>query len=475
MSDHDLVIRGGTVVTAADTAKADVGIRQGRIVAVAESLADGARTIDASGLLVMPGGIDSHVHLAQPAFGGPAMADGFESGTRSAIAGGNTTVLPFALQPRGASLRQSVMDYHKEADGKSYCDYGFHLIISDPTASVLGQELPSLVGDGYTSFKVFMTYDDLVLNDRQLLEVFDCARGCGALVMVHCEGYDAIRFMTERLERAGRTAPYYHAVSRPQSVEREATHRAISHAELTDVPIMVVHVSGREPMEQIRWAQQRGLKVYGETCPQYVALTADDLKGLNMDESGGKYVCSPPPRDHASWEAIWEGIRTGVFQTFSSDHCPFFYEGEMGKLNAKARTSFRWVPNGIPGIETRLQILFSKGVNEGRITLNEFVALTSTNHAKLYGLYPRKGSIAPGFDADIVLWDPKRRETISQSLMHHGADYTPYEGLAVTGWPVMTILRGKVVAEEGRILGEPGDGGFLKRELSPYAVPAGRA
>lgn len=475
MSDYDLVIRGGTVVTASDTVRADVGIREGRIVAVAESLTGGAKTIDASSLLVMPGGIDSHVHLAQPAFGGPAMADGFESGTRSAIAGGNTTVLPFALQPRGASLRESVMDYHKEAEGKSYCDYGFHLIISDPTASVLGQELPALVGDGYTSFKVFMTYDDLVLNDRQLLEVFDCARGCGALVMVHCEGYDAIRFMTERLERAGRTAPYYHAVSRPQVVEREATHRAISHAELTDVPIMVVHVSGREPMEQIRWAQQRGLKVYGETCPQYIALTADHLKGLNMDESGGKYVCSPPPRDEASWDAIWEGIRTGVFQTFSSDHCPFFYEGEMGKLNAKARTSFRWVPNGIPGIETRLQILFSKGVSEGRISLNEFVALTSTNHAKMYGLYPKKGSIAPGFDADIVLWDPKRKETISQALMHHGADYTPYEGLNVTGWPVMTILRGKPVAEEGRILGAPGDGGFLKRELSPYAVPAERA
>jgi dihydropyrimidinase len=472
MSDYDLVIRGGTVVTAADTVRADVGIRNGRIAAVGEKLEHGAREIEASGLLVMPGGIDSHVHLAQPAFGGPAMADGFESGTRSAIAGGNTTVLPFALQPRGASLRTSVADYHKEADGKSYCDYGFHLIVSDPTASVLGQELPSLVNDGYTSFKVFMTYDDLVLNDRQLLEVFDCARGCGALVMVHCEGYDAIRFMTERLELAGKKAPYYHAVSRPQSVEREATHRAISHAELTDVPIMIVHVSGREPMEQIRWAQQKGLKVYGETCPQYIALTADDLKGLNMDESGGKYVCSPPPRDEVSWEAIWEGIRTGVFQTFSSDHCPFFYEGETGKLHPKARTSFRWVPNGIPGIETRMPLLYSKGVVEGRITLNEFVALTSTNHAKIYGLYPRKGSIAPGFDADIVLWDPQRKETIRQELMHHGADYTPYEGITVTGWPVATILRGKLVAEEGRILGEPGDGVFLKRELSPYAVPA---
>ncbi|WP_407050023.1 dihydropyrimidinase [Methyloraptor flagellatus] len=474
MSDYDLVIRGGTVVTAADTVRADVGIRAGKIVAVADKIEGGAKVIDASGLLVMPGGIDSHVHLAQPAFGGPKMADGFETGTRSAIAGGNTTVLPFALQPRGASLRASVTDYHREADGQSYCDYGFHLIISDPSPSVLGQELPALVGDGYTSFKVFMTYDDLVLNDRQLLEVFDCARGCGALVMVHCEGYDSIKFMTERLEAAGKTAPYYHAVSRPQVVEREATHRAISHGELIDVPIMIVHVSGREPMEQIRWAQQKGLKVYGETCTQYISLTADDLKGLNMDETGGKYVCSPPPRDHASWEAIWEGIRGGVFQTFSSDHCPFFYEGSEGKLNPKARTSFKWVPNGIPGVEVRLPILWSKGVGEGRITPNEFVALTSTNHAKIYGLYPEKGSIGVGFDADIVLWDPNRKETIRQELMHHGSDYTPFEGIAVTGWPVMTILRGAVVAEEGRILGTKADGKFLKRGLSPYAVPTGR-
>ncbi|MCW5713042.1 MAG: dihydropyrimidinase [Bauldia sp.] len=459
---YDLVIRGGTVVTAADTVRADVGISGGIIRAVGLDLDRGAKEIDASSLLVMPGGIDSHVHLAQP-FNGAKMADGFESGTRSAIAGGNTTVMPFATQPRGAGLRVSVEEYKALADGACYADHAFHMIVSDPTPSVLGQELPSLVADGYTSFKVFMTYDDLVLSDRQLLEVFECARSCGALVMVHCEGYDAIRFMTDRLERAGRTAPYYHAVSRPESVEREATHRAISHAELTDVPIMIVHVSGREPMEQIRWAQLKGLKVYGETCPQYIALTADDLRGLNMDETGGKYVCSPPPRDHASWEAIWEGIRTGVFQVFSSDHCPFRYDDVEGKLRPQGRTSFRWVPNGIPGIETRLPILYSKGVVEGRITVNEFVALTSTNHAKMYGLYPRKGSIAPGFDADLVLWDPQRKETIRQEILHHGADYTPYEGLAVTGWPVMTILRGKPVFEEGRILGEPGDGQFLKR------------
>jgi dihydropyrimidinase len=472
MPDYDLAIRGGTVTTASDSYRADIAVREGRIVAIAERIAGASREIDASGLIVMPGGIDSHVHLAQPAAAGLKMADDFFSGTRAAIAGGNTTVLPFALQPRGMSLRASVMEYHKEADGKCLADYGFHLIITDPSASVLGQELPALVEDGYSSFKVFMTYDDLMLNDRQLLEVFECARSCRALVMVHCEGYDAIKFMTERLEQAGKTAPYYHAVSRPELVEREAAHRAISHAELIDVPIMIVHVSGRQAMEQIRWAQQRGLKIYGETCPQYIALTAEDLKGLNMDESGGKYVCSPPPRDRASWDAIWEGIEQGVFQTFSSDHCPFYFEGAQGKQNPKARTSFRWVPNGIPGIETRLPILWSKGVVAGRITANEFVALTSTNHAKMYGLYPKKGAIAVGFDADIVLWDANRKQVIRQDVLHHGADYTPYEGLAVTGWPVMTILRGKVVAEEGKILGEPGDGSFLRRGLSPNASPS---
>ena len=282
----DLVIRGGTVVTAADVGRSDIGVKDGRIVALAEDLPRAASEIDASGLLVLPGGIDSHVHLAQPMAPGIVMADGFESGTRSAAAGGNTTVISFALQPRGASLRQSVEDYHMKARGQSYVDYGFHLIVTDPTPAVLGQELPALVSSGYPSFKVFMTYDDLVLTDRQLLEVFTVAREQGALVMVHAEGYDQIKFMTDRLEREGKTQPYFHAASRPELVEREATHRAISHAELIGIPIMIVHVSGREAMEQIQWARGRGLKIYAETCPQYLVLTAEDLKGLNMDMSG---------------------------------------------------------------------------------------------------------------------------------------------------------------------------------------------
>jgi dihydropyrimidinase len=466
----DLLIKGGTVATASETFRGDIGVVDGKIAALGLNLGEASRELNATGLLVLPGGIDSHVHISQPFGPEVEIADDFRSATRAAAAGGNTCVLSFALQQRGSSLRQAVIDYHAEADGRSYIDYGFHLIISDPSPHVLGQELPALVKDGYTSFKVFMTYDDLVLSDRQLLEVFDAARREQALVMVHAEGYDSIKFMTDRLERNGSTAPYYHAVSRPESVEREAAHRAISHSELVGVPIMIVHVSGREAMEQIKWAQNRGLNVYGETCPQYITLTADDLKGLNMDHAGSKYVCSPPPRDAESQKAIWEGIKGGVFSTFSSDHCPFRYADKRGKQTPKALTSFKWVPNGIPGVETRLPILFSEGVSKGRITLQQFVALSSSNHAKMYGLGASKGSIAIGFDADLALWDPTLKRTIRQEILHHGSDYTPWEGFEVIGWPVTTLVRGKVVSKNGEIRGSQEHGKFLRRDISPYAT-----
>src|SRR5215472_4254756 len=419
------------------------------IVALGEDLAAAEEVIDARGRLVLPGGIDSHVHFSQPSGPDIVMADDFESGTRSAAFGGNTTVLPFCLQEKGHSLREAVNRYHRLAGGNCYVDVSFHLIISDPTEQVLGQELPALIQDGYTSFKVFMTYEDLALSDRQILEVMSVARETGALVMVHAENYDAIRFLTDRLERASKTAPYYHAVSRPIVVEREATHRAISLAELVDVPVMIVHVSNREAMEEIRRAQRKGLKVYGETCPQYLVLTAKDLEGLNME--GAMYVCSPPPRDEASQQACWEGLQQNVFTLFSSDHCPFRYDDPQGKLAPEGRTSFRWVPNGIPGVATRLPILFSEGVVKGRIDLNSFVAFSVTNHAKIYGLYPRKGTIAIGSDADIALWDPKRKVTIRHELIHDGSDYTPYEGLEVTGWPILTMVRGQVVVDDGKL------------------------
>jgi dihydropyrimidinase len=462
----DTIIRGGTVATASDTFAADVGISGGRIAALGHDLGDAGQIIDATGRLVLPGGIDSHVHLSQPSGPGIVMADDFESGTRAAAFGGNTTVLPFCLQERGHSLRQAVRDYHAKADGNCYIDVSFHLIISDPTEQVLGQELPALIKDGYTSFKVFMTYEDLALSDRQILEVMSVARKTGALVMVHAENFDAIRFLTDRLEQAGHTAPHFHGASRPIVVEREATHRAIALAELIDVPVMIVHVSNREAMEEIRRAQQRGLKVFGETCPQYLVLTEKDMEGLNME--GAKYVCSPPPRDVPSQIACWEGLQQGIFSVFSSDHCAFRYD-TTGKLTPKGRTSFRWVPNGIPGVETRLPILFSEGVVKGRIDLNRFVALSATNHAKTYGLYPRKGTIAIGSDADIAIWDPTREVTISQDILHHGPDYTPYEGLRVTGWPVTMLVRGEVVVADGTLVGRKGAGQHLARDPSQFA------
>ncbi|MGI8527805.1 MAG: dihydropyrimidinase, partial [Pseudolabrys sp.] len=362
---------------------------------------------------------------------------------------------------KGQPLREALKNYHALAEHNCHVDHSFHLILADPTENVLGQELPGLIADGYTSLKVFMTYADLALSDLQILEVLSVARETGALVQVHAENYDAIRFLVDRLERAGKTAPYFHGKSRPIIVEREATYRAISLAELVDVPLVVVHVSNREAMEEIRRAQSRGLKIHGETCPQYLVLTEDDLKDLGME--GAKYVCSPPPRDLESQVACWEGLQQGIFTLFSSDHCPFRYDDEAGKLTPNARTSFRWIPNGIPGIETRLPILFSEGVSKGRITINQFVALTATNHAKTYGLAD-KGSIAVGYDADIALWDPKRTGTISQANLHHGADYTPYEGLQITGWPIATMLRGRFVVRDGKLVGSKGDGHYVSRE-----------
>ena len=466
----DLIISGGTVATSSDVFSCDIGVRDGRIVALGHDLGTATRTIDATGRLVLPGGIDSHVHIAQPSGEGIVMADDFDSGTLSAAFGGNTTVMPFCVQEKGVSLRETVKAYHAKAEGWCHTDVSFHLVISDPTEQVLGQDLPALIEDGYTSFKVFMTYQDLALSDREMLEVMSVARETGALVMVHAENDDAIRFLTDRLERGGHVAPRFHGTTRPIPVEREATHRAISLAELVDVPIMIVHVSNREAMDEIARARARGLKVYGETCPQYLVLTERDMDGLNME--GAKYVCSPPPRDHASQIACWEGLENGLFSVFSSDHCPFRYDSPAGKLHARARTSFRWVPNGIPGVETRLPILFSEGVGKGRITLNQFVALSATNHAKTYGL-THKGSIAIGMDADIAIWDPQRDVTISQSLLHHGADYTPYEGIKVKGWPVTTIVRGTVVVEDGRAVQQP-TGRHIARDRSSLAAPAGR-
>ena len=463
----DTVIRNGTVVTASDTFVSDVGITNGRIAALAADLTDADEVIDATGLFVLPGGIDSHVHLDQPSGEGIVMADDFDSGTRSAAIGGNSSVLAFCMQEKGQSLREALKVYHGKAEGKCHIDVSFHLVVTDPTAEVLGQELPALVEDGYTSLKVFMTYEGLRLRDDEILATLDTARRTGALVMVHCENEDAIRYLIGRHEEEGKFAPKYHATTRPVAAEREATHRALSLAEIVDVPIVIVHVSNREAMEEIRRARQRGQKIAGETCPQYLMLTADDLDLEGLD--GAKFVCSPPPRDKPSQDACWEGLEQGVFDLFSSDHCPFRFDDPEGKLNEKGKRHFRWIPNGIPGVATRLPILFSEGVMKGRIDINRFVAVTSTNHAKLYGMYPQKGTIAIGSDADIALWDPKKQLVLTNEMLQHGADYTPYEGLAVTGWPVRLLVRGKTVMDQGSIV-RAAEGRYLSRKRSALST-----
>lgn len=465
--DFDLIIKNGTIATAADVFDADIGISGGRIEALAKGLTGARRTIDAGGKFVLPGGIDSHVHIAQPSGEGIEMADDFLSGTRSAVFGGNTTILPFCLQQKGQSMRTALDDYHALADGRCYTDVSFHLIVADPTDAVVGQELPALIADGYTSLKVFMTYENLRLNDFEILSVMDVARRNNALVMVHCENEDAIRYLVEQHERAGNVRPSAHASTRPVVVEREATHRALSLAEVADIPIVIVHVSNGAAAEEIARARQRGQSIVGETCPQYLTLTAQHLD--QMDWSGAKFVCSPPPRDTTEQEACWRGIETGVFDVFSSDHCPFKYVSETGKLNPKGKGSFRHVPNGIPGVETRLPILFSEGVMKDRISLSRFVELSATNHAKIYGLYPQKGTITIGADADIAIWDQSARRRIRHADLHDGSDYSPYEGMEITGWPETIIVRGNVVVEDGELARTSPIGHHLARKSTAEA------
>jgi dihydropyrimidinase len=469
MQDFDVVIRNGTVATASDTMQCDVGITGGKIVALGRNLARGKTDIDASGKLVLPGGIDSHCHLDQPMPDGLEMADDFRSGTISAACGGTTTVIPFAAQAKGQSLRAAVEDYRRRADGKAVIDYAFHMIVSDPTEKVLTEELPQLIREGYTSFKIYMTYDDLKLNDRQILDVLAVARREGAMVMVHAENADCIAWLTEQLEAAGLTAPKYHAASRPMLVEREATHRAIALSELVDVPILIVHVSGKEAIEQIRWAHGHGLRIYAETCPQYLVLTEQDMDAEGYH--GAKCVCSPPPRDKENQQYVWDGLSDGLFAVFSSDHAPFRYADPKGKMPGGKEVAFRYIPNGTPGLETRLPLLFSEGVGRGRIDLNRFVALTATDPAKMYGLYPRKGTIAIGADADIAIWDQHKEVVIENRMLHHNVDYTPYEGMRVTGWPVTTLSRGEIVWDAQEMTATPGRGQFLACGLPDPARP----
>jgi dihydropyrimidinase len=350
-------------------------------------------------------------------------------------------------------------------------DYSFHQIITDPTDHVVRTEIPELVASGIRSLKVFLTYDPLNLNDAQYLRVLAAARRTGALVTVHCENYEAIRWRTAALMADGRSTPKYHAWSRPKMVEREATHRAIALAELVDQPIQIFHVSCSEVAEEIARAQHRGLKVWGETCPQYFVLTAEDMDRAGFE--GAKFMCSPSPRSSSDHAALWEDIRRGTLDVISSDHSGWGYDSPVGKRVNGSDANFRDIPNGVPGLAARLPIIFSEGVAKGRIDLPTFVRLVAANPALIFGLSPRKGTIAPGADADLVLWDAAKRVTLTNALMQHAIDYTPYEGLDVTGWPVATLLRGRVVMRDGVVQAQPGSGEYLARGPYDLVKPRG--
>ncbi len=465
----DLVIRGGKVATAGKTLDCDVGIRGGRIAELGAGL-KGERTIEARGKLVLPGGVDSHCHVEQVSSFGILCADDFYSATVSAAYGGTTTIVPFCAQHRGDSLAAVLADYHQRAKAKAVIDYGFHLIIANPDAQTLGTDLPAAIGSGIRSFKIFMTYDRMRLMDEQILDVMATARRDGALVMVHAENHGMISWLAGRMVKQGNTLPRYHAICHTRGSESEAIQRIVALAELVDCPILIVHVSTPEGIEAIRQARARGLKVYGETCPQYLFLTAKDI---DIGLAGAAFCCSPPPRDKAAQEACWQGLKDGALQVYSSDHAPYAMDAK-GKLPKGEATTFKEMANGVPGLELRLPLLFTFGVQAGRITLDEFVQLTATRHAEIYGLAPRKGVIAVGADADLAIWDPEKKVRITKDLVHDLTGYTPYEGRELKGWPVTVLSRGEVIVDDGQLNAERGRGQFLARAPSAALEPLGR-
>jgi len=457
----DLVVRGGTVVTDAESRRLDVGVRGGFITALGEGLGPASREVDASGLLVMPGGVDAHCHVDQRSSSGLMTADDFFTAGVSAACGGTTTIIPFAAQHRGQSLRDVVADYHRRAEGRAFVDYGFHLIVSDPTEAVLRDELPALVADGCPSLKVYMTYDALKLSDRQLLEVFETAGRLGAIVLVHAENSDAVAWQTGRLLAAGRIEPRHHPASRPALAEGEATHRALALAELAGAAVLIVHVSCREALAPIAGAKAQGRRVWAETCPQYLLLSAGDMDHPGFEMA--KFVCSPPLRSRADQAALWDALSGGILDLVASDHAPYRFNDTQGKQAHGTDAAFTRIPNGMPGLELRLPLLFSEGVVKGRLSANQFVALASTNPARLYGMYPRKGSVAVGADGDLVVWDPRSETVVSHAALHDAMDYTPFEGMRVTGWPACTIARGEIVWDGQSVRGEAGRGRFVAR------------
>jgi dihydropyrimidinase len=461
----DLVIRNGTVVREDGIDRMDIAIHGGRIEAIGRGLT-GARTIDADGLIVLPGGVDNHCHIEQPASKNGSSADTFASATASAAVGGTTSIVCFARQAKDETLSQTVADYRAKAS-RSVIDHAFHVMIIDPRPEVLADELPAVVADGVRSIKVFMAYEGQMLADPHILDVLAAARRLGAMVAIHAENHAAIQFRLGELLAAGRTDAFAHAESRPGIVEAEAVRRIITLSETAGHPVHVFHVTCDLAAEEIRRARARGVRVYSETCTHYLALTEDVLKGPMAAVAG--FICSPPMRPEADRRAVWRHLIEGTLDMVSSDHSSFRIDDPMGKLKSGPDTPFDKVANGMPGLATRLPVLFDMAVSQGRIGLERFARLTATNPAKLYGLYPRKGAIAVGADADLALWDPTRQVTLHGPDLVSRAGYTPYEGRTVTGWPVLVLSRGETVARDAKPEGAEGRGTYLPR--GPYAWP----
>lgn len=459
------LIADGTVVTASDTFAADVWIEGGKIVALTHpsqraALGQAERTIDAAGKYVIPGGIDAHTHMDLP-FGGTTSSDDFDSGTVAAAHGGTTTIIDFAIQAKGSSMRAGLDAWHAKAEGKAAIDYGFHMIMTEANPGTL-EEMAGLVREGVTSFKMFMAYPGVFLvDDQQIFRAMLRAGELGALITMHAEIGLPIDVLVQRALAAGHTAPVYHALTRPEVAEATGTERAIALAEMAKVPVYMVHLSAQRALERVMEARDRGLPAYAETCPQYLFCSEDDLRGDPGDEwKGAGYVCTPPLRPAHHHDHLWRGLRNYDLQVVATDHCPFC----MKDQKELGRGDFSKIPNGMPGVETRLYLLW-EGVRDGRISMNRFVEITSTAPAKIFGLHGKKGAVAVGADADLVVWDPQREKVLGKDTLHMRVDYSPFEGRKVVGAPAAVLSRGEVIVEDDRWVGTHtrGRGQFLRR------------
>jgi len=451
-----VLIRNGRIVTAVDDYHGDIFIDGETVSTIGKTLdIEADQVIDASGKLVIPGGIDPHTHMELP-FGGTESSDDFETGTRAAAHGGTTTIIDFAVQTKGESMIAGVDKWHAKAEGKTAIDYGFHLITTD-FEDRHTEEMFTLMDEGITSFKLFMAYPGVFLaDDATIFRAMTAAGQRGGLICMHAENGIVIDEIVKRALAEGRTAPKYHALTRPTIAEAEGVHRAIAIAEMAESPVYIVHLSCNDALNQVREARDRGIPAFAETCPQYLFLSIDDY---GDDFEGAKYVMTPPLRERHNHAELWKGLKMDDLQVVSTDHCPFC----MKEQKELGRDSFAAIPNGAPGVENRVPLIYNGGVHENRISLNRFVEITSTAAAKMFGLFPKKGTIAVGSDADIVIFDPNRSQTLSVETHHMNVDYNAYEGRTIQGVVETVLSRGKVVIDQGEYVGTKGDGRFLKR------------